>query len=175
MRVLTLLLLLFVPATAGAHAVVYPKASAPGAYERYVLRVPNEKDAGTIRIEMRFPLGVRVISFQEVTGWSLEVARDSAGEIRSAAWTGRLSPDRFVEFPFMAVNPQRPDSIRWEASQTYEDGEVVNWAGDPESSTPASFTTIVADNGRSSTLTSYAIWVALGLSLLSLGISLRRG
>ena len=35
--------LLLVPAAASAHAVVYPKSSATGAYERYVLRVPNEK------------------------------------------------------------------------------------------------------------------------------------
>ena len=37
--------LVLVPAVAGAHAVVYPRASAAGAYERYVLRVPNEKGA----------------------------------------------------------------------------------------------------------------------------------
>ena len=58
---------LFVPAFAHAHAVVFPAKSSPGAYERYVLRVPNEKDAPTTRVEIRFPQGVRVISFETAT------------------------------------------------------------------------------------------------------------
>ena len=38
--------ILAAPAIAAAHAVVYPKSSTPGAYEKYVLRVPNEKAPG---------------------------------------------------------------------------------------------------------------------------------
>ena len=53
-RLPVLLALLLCPAVAAAHAVVYPKTSAAGAYERYVLRVPNEKDTPTTRIEIRF-------------------------------------------------------------------------------------------------------------------------
>ena len=35
-----------------AHAVVYPKASTTGAYERYVIRVPNERKVPTTRVEI---------------------------------------------------------------------------------------------------------------------------
>ena len=61
-----------VPAVALAHAVVYPKTSRPGAYEKYVLRVPNERDVPTTRVELRFPAGLRVVSFGDVPGWKLQ-------------------------------------------------------------------------------------------------------
>ncbi len=50
-----------VPNVARAHAVVFPRTSMPGAYEKYVLRVPNEKDVPTTRVEIRFPADVRVV------------------------------------------------------------------------------------------------------------------
>ena len=68
-RVLLALVAVGVPAVALAHAVVYPKTSKPGAYEKYVLRVPNERDVPTIRVELRFPTGLRVVSFGDVPGW----------------------------------------------------------------------------------------------------------
>ena len=100
--------LLLVPAVAGAHAVVYPKTSAAGAYERYVLRVPNEKGSATTRIEISFPDAARVISFADVPGWSVAPVLDSAQRIVGAVWTGTLPPQRFVELPFIAVNPKTP-------------------------------------------------------------------
>jgi len=61
--VLLALLAMVVPAIALAHAVVFPKTSRPGAYEKYVLRVPNERDVPTIRVEMRFPEGLVLDEF----------------------------------------------------------------------------------------------------------------
>jgi len=49
-KVLPALLAILVPAVALAHAVVFPKTSRPGAYEKYVLRVPNERDVPTTRV-----------------------------------------------------------------------------------------------------------------------------
>src|SRR6476661_1472850 len=87
---------LALPSIAVGHAVVYPKASTTGAYERYVLRVPNEKNIPTTRVEMHFPANVRVSSFSDVPGWTLQVLTDSAGAITGAVWTGTLAPKRFV-------------------------------------------------------------------------------
>jgi uncharacterized protein YcnI len=98
--------LLALPVLAFGHAVVFPRTSAPGAYERYVLRVPNEKTSPTTRVEMRFPADVRVTSFEDVPGWQLEVLTDSAKHVIGAVWTGMLAPQRFAEFPFMAANPK---------------------------------------------------------------------
>src|SRR5690349_10261834 len=67
---------LAIPVLAFAHAVVFPRNSAPGAYERYVLRVPNEKPTATTRVEIRFPTDLRVTAFEDVPGWQLEVLAD---------------------------------------------------------------------------------------------------
>jgi uncharacterized protein YcnI len=163
------------PSSAFAHAVVFPKNSTPGAYEKYVLRVPNEKDVATTRVEIRFPAGLRVVSFSDVAGWRLEELRDSANAVIGAIWTGRLSPERFVEFPFVAVNPKADATLSWPAFQTYEDGERVEWTGAADSERPASVTTIRASDGATpGRLTLYVALLSILLSLTSLGIFLRR-
>src|SRR5206468_10104057 len=89
-----------------AHVTVWPRTAAPGAFERYVIRVPNEKNSATTRVEIHFPAEVRISSFLDVPGWNLQVLTDSAGKITGAVWTGTLPPKRFVEFPFIGVNPK---------------------------------------------------------------------
>jgi uncharacterized protein YcnI len=107
------MLALTAPALLQAHAVVFPKRSAPGAYEKYVLRVPNEKTVATVRVELRFPADARVTSFGEVAGWQLEVLTDSSKRIVGAVWSGTLPPQRFVEFPFVAANPKTTPRQSW--------------------------------------------------------------
>ncbi|MFW6085164.1 MAG: DUF1775 domain-containing protein [Gemmatimonadota bacterium] len=130
-----------------AHAVVVPGESRTGAYETYTLRVPNEKDVPTTRIEITFPSEVFVISFAEVPGWTLEVTRDDTGRAVGATWTGVLPPHRFVELPFVGVNPTEPAVLVWSVDQTYagpSGEEVVSWAGPADSEFPASRTTVVS-------------------------------
>jgi uncharacterized protein YcnI len=172
----TLVLVLLVPALALAHAVVYPRSSTPGAYERYVLRVPNEKNVPTTKVELHFPAGVRVTGFEDVPGWTLEVVRDSAKAIVGAIWTGNLPPERFVEFPFIAVNPKVDGKIQWAAYQTYDGGERVEWTGPEGSKTPASVTTIAAAptaGGAGGSTFGVAI-AALVLAVISLGLAIRK-
>jgi uncharacterized protein YcnI len=167
---------LFLPALTWAHAVVFPKSSAPGAYEKYVLRVPNEKNVPTTRVELRFPDDVRVVSFGDVTGWELQVLADSAGRVTGAVWTGTLPPRRFVEFPFVAVNPTTSARLVWPAFQTYADGERVEWTGPEDAKAPAS-TTEIADTpsvAADSPAALYLASAALMLALVSLGLVLRR-
>jgi uncharacterized protein YcnI len=163
------------PLSLGAHAVVYPKVSTSKAYERYVLRVPNERDVATTRIEIRFPRSVRVSSFAEVPGWTLEILRDSAQHVIGAAWTGSLPPERFVELPFVGVNPDKAVKLLWPVFQTYSSGERVDWVGAEKSKQPASITTVESPSRSTSGLT-IALWVciaALVLSLISLALAVR--
>jgi uncharacterized protein YcnI len=169
--------LLIAPALASAHAVVYPKTSTPGAYEKYVLRVPNERDVPTLKVELHFPVGLRVVSFSEVPGWKLQVLTDSAQRIIGAIWTGVLPKERFVEFPFVAVNPKDSTSVAWPTYQTYEGGERVEWTSpDTAAKTPVS-STLIADmaakpvKGPQTTL--YISLIALLFSLTALGVALR--
>jgi uncharacterized protein YcnI len=170
-------LTLAIPAIGYAHAVVFPRASTTGAYERYVLRVPNEKTTATTRVEIHFPADVRVTAFEDVPGWQLEVETDSAKRITGAVWTGNLPPQRFVEFPFVAANPKAATKLVWPAYQTYADGERVEWTGAEGTKTPASATTIgaAADAGASSgSGPRWVPWVALGLAIVSFGLAIRR-
>ena len=184
---------LLLPSLANAHVTVWPKSAAHGAYERYVVRVPNEKDVATTRVEIRFPAEVRISSFLDVAGWKLEVVTDSAGKITGAVWTGNLPPKRFVEFPFVAVNPKEGERVVWPAFQTYAGGTIVEWTGAEGSKTPASVTTLTvgpatakadttgaapaantSNSGGGSSLPLYTSLAALALALASLGLSLRR-
>ena len=166
------------PAVAQAHVTVWPRSAARGAFERYVVRVPNEKSVPTTRVEIHFPAEVRISSFLEVAGWQLQVLTDSAGKITGAVWTGSLPPKRFIEFPFIGVNPKEGDRVVFPALQTYEGGEVVQWTGPEGSKTPASVTTLTERpagaraSGASST-TLYVALAALVLALVSLGLTLR--
>jgi hypothetical protein len=172
---IALAVVLAAPVLAYAHAVVYPKVSAPGAYERYSLRVPNEKAVATTRIEIRFPQEVRVTSFEDVAGWTLEVVTDSSKKIVGAIWTGTLPPQRFVELPFVAVNPKVAGQLSWPAFQTYANGERVEWTGPEGSKHPASLTMVGGDASMQggAGITRWVAWIALALALASLGLALR--
>jgi uncharacterized protein YcnI len=165
------------PTLSWAHAVVYPRQSNTGSFEKYVLRVPNEKAVATTRVELHFPAGVRVTSFAEVPGWQLEVVTDSAKAITAAIWTGNLPPQRFIEFPFVAANPKTETKLEWPAFQTYADGERVEWTGPEGSKRPASVTTIgAAATGASGGGGAMRLvpWAALGLAIVSLGLAMRK-
>jgi hypothetical protein len=171
------LTVLAVPTLLFGHAVVYPKASTTGAYEKYVLRVPNEKDVATTRVEIRFPADLRVTSFADVGGWQLEVLTDSAKKIIGAVWTGTLPAKRFVELPFVAANPKTAGTLTWPVYQTYEGGERVEWTGSAGSKSPASVTTIAVADGIGTSPTrpmNWVPWAALALSVIALGLALRR-
>ena len=166
-----------VPTLSWAHAVVFPRQSTTGAYEKYVLRVPNEKAVTTTRVELFFPKDVRVTSFADVPGWQLEVETDSAKAITAAVWTGTLPPQRFVEFPFVVVNPKTEATITWPAYQTYADGERVEWSGPEGSKRPASVTKIGAaavEEGSDGGYARWVPWAAVALSLVSLGLAIRK-
>lgn len=141
--------LLFATCPAAAHVTVWPKESAPGAWEKYQVRVPNEKQVDTVAVEIRFPAGVRPVSFEQKPGWRTEPVRDDRGNIVAVRWTGSLPPHQFTEFGIIAVNPATPGELKWVATQTYEDRSTVEWTGARGSRTPASFVTIgTASQGR---------------------------
>lgn len=171
------LVMMGAPAVALAHAVVYPRTSTPGAYEKYILRVPNERDVPTIRVELRFPRGLRVVSFGDVAGWRLEIVRDTAQNVTGAVWTGVLPKERFVEFPFIAVNPKEDTALSWPTYQTYEGGERVEWTSpDSAAKTPASSTVIEAPGATTGGISHIALYIAIAallVALTALGVALR--
>ena len=174
--VFLLFAMLVAPSMVFAHAVVLPKASTPGANEMYVLRVPNERDVPTLKVEIRFPEGLRGVSFGDVPGWKLQVLTDSIQRVTGAVWTGILPRERFVEFPFIAVNPKDSATLNWPTYQTYEGGERVEWTGPDSSYTPVS-STLVSNPAvvpiKVSRTSLYVSLIALLFALTALGVALR--
>jgi hypothetical protein len=136
--------LLLLPAGALGHVTGWPKESSAKAREKYEVRVPNEKQADTVAVELRFPAGVRVTSFEQKPGWMTEPIRDASGNAVGVRWTGRLAPQQFTEFGLLAVNPPAAGELSWTAVQSFSDGTRVEWSGPPGSKTPAPRVTISA-------------------------------
>lgn len=125
-----------------AHVVVRPAESAPGAEQRYAMRVPTEKPVATISVQLEFPANLTVLSVDEKPGWKLELSRDSQGRIIRALWRGSLPPKESAEFTFLARNPLA-GTLDWRAVQTFADGSKSEWTGAEGTKTPASHTRIL--------------------------------
>jgi Domain of unkown function (DUF1775) len=105
------------------------------------------------------------------------VLTDSAQRVTGAVWTGVLPKERFIEFPFVGVNPKDSTSLTWPTYQTYEGGERVEWTGpDSSSKTPVS-STMINDPAvvpvKVSRTSLYISIIALALALTALGVALR--
>jgi uncharacterized protein YcnI len=139
-------------AAAGAHVTVHPNKLPADSFLVLSVRVPNESDnADTTKVDVQLPPGFFFVSTQPVPGWTAKIVRrelaapvklgdDTAdSEVSEVIWSGgRLRPGEFLDFPLSVAMPDAPGStLTFKAIQTYSDGEVVRWIGDPGSDAPA--------------------------------------
>jgi uncharacterized protein YcnI len=125
-----------------AHITIWPKESAPGARERYTMRVPNEKQVATVRIEGEFPADLNVYDFEFKPGWKIDFKKDDKGKITGATWTGKIAPYEFVEFGLLGLNPKEGASLTWKFVQFYEDGMKEEFTGPVGSRYPSPVVTL---------------------------------
>ena len=125
-----------------AHITIWPKESTPGARERYTMRVPNEKQVATVRIESEFPAELNVYDFEFKPGWKIDFKKDDKGKITGATWTGKIVPYEFVEFGLLGVNPKEGSSLTWKFVQFYEDGMKEEFTGPVGSRYPSPVVTL---------------------------------
>jgi uncharacterized protein YcnI len=133
---------LFVGTLAFAHIRIYPTESAPGAREKYTMRVPNEKQVATIRVEGEFPPELNIYDFEFKPGWKLDFKKDDKGKIIGATWTGKIQPYEFVEFGMLGLNPKEGASLTWKFVQFYDDGSKEEFTGPVGSRLPAPVVTL---------------------------------
>lgn len=63
-------------APVAAHVTVQPDEAAPASFARFVVRVPNERDAAaTVKVEAQLPEEPVAVSFQPAPGWRRTVER----------------------------------------------------------------------------------------------------
>lgn len=145
---LAVLIVFSLPKLAAAHVRVFPDANntqAPScAFAKFVVRVPVERAAATIRIDVAVPKGIVVYAVEPKVGWQFNL-KTTRGMVRKISWTGgHLMPHQFDEFAFLAATPKTPGTVSWGAWQYYDDGTVVSWTGQTNADTPHSVTTITA-------------------------------
>jgi uncharacterized protein YcnI len=134
-----LLTLLIVPAAFG-HIKIWPMESTYGAREKYTMRVPNEKQVATIRIEGEFPAELSLYDFEFKPGWKIDFKKDKDNKIVGAVWTGKIAPYEFVEFGMLGINPKQGSNLVWKFVQYYEDGTKEEFTGPPDSRLPSPVT-----------------------------------
>jgi periplasmic copper chaperone A len=148
-------LVLALPAGAGAHVRLQPEEAAAGAYTVLHVNVPNESpDKATTKVVVEFPPGFTYALEQPVAGWSADVKMTKAAKaaiggqtiparVSRITWTAQseeaeIQPDQFLDFPIAVQIPATVgERLTFKALQTYEGGEVVRWTGGPGSEAPA--------------------------------------
>ena len=142
----TLVSVLAIAGVASAHAVVYPRTANANSYEKFSVRVPNEKDNPTVKVRVEFPAEFAISRVQPLPGWSYEMEKSADGKsVTAVTWSGgKILPTEFQEFVFQGKTPQNPGNYAFKVYQTYSDGETVAWAGPSDAKTPASLVAIVA-------------------------------
>jgi uncharacterized protein YcnI len=127
---------------ASAHIRIYPTESTVGAREKYTMRVPNEKQVGSSKVEGEFPAGLQVYDFEFKPGWKIDFKKDDKGNIVGATWTGKIQPYEFVEFGMLAINPKQGSNLTWKFIQYYDDGTKEEFTGPVGSRLPSPVVTL---------------------------------
>jgi uncharacterized protein YcnI len=167
-------------ASASAHVVVYPKEASQGAYEVFTVRVPSEKPAPTVKVEVKLqPDVVQISRVEPKPGWKAELAKDASGGVTGVTWTATgdgLFAEEFGDFKMQGKVADKATVITWKAYQTYKDGSTVEWTGAAGSDTPASVTKVVpaagsGADGAGGQMPLYLAAAALIISLISLTLA----
>ena len=136
--------MLALAAPAGAHVVVSPEEVTAGDYETLTVSVPTEKEIPTTEIRVEVPEGFLLSGVQPVPGWEHAFEEDR-GVVTAVTFSGgEIRPREFQQFLVQAQAPEEPGGYPWKATQTYEDGSVVEWTGAPDSEEPASVVEVVS-------------------------------
>jgi uncharacterized protein YcnI len=162
---------LVLPASAFGHASISPPTIVKQQNQLFSVAVPTEEaNDTTVKVEVDFPSGFGVDSFEAAPGWTRDVKATGSGEaaqIQSVTWSGGSVPTgEDAVFHFVA-EPSSAGDAKFTVKQTYGSGKVVEWSGAESSDTPAPIVHVVdsvGGGGGSNTLAIIALVVgALGL------------
>jgi uncharacterized protein YcnI len=142
--------MLALAAPAAAHVVVSPEEVTAGDYETLTVSAPTEKEVPTTEIRVEVPEGFLLSGVQPVPGWEHAFEEDR-GVVAAVTFSGgQIRPREFQQFLVQAQAPEEPGGYPWKATQTYEDGSTVEWAGAPDSEEPASVVEVVSGGSEES-------------------------
>ena len=139
---------------AQAHVTVHPNALPAGGFTVINIQVPNERgNASTARVDVQFPNGIFIASPAVMPGWrsrvitkklskpiEIEPGFPVTSRVDRIVFTGgRIGPGQFLSFPVSIKAPavKAGTLLTFKALQTYSNGEVVRWIGNPSADAPA--------------------------------------
>lgn len=138
------------PMQSSAHVTVMPSEVGVAKFQTFTVSVPVEKEVGTTQIKLLIPSGLKHVTPNVKSGW--EVSRkvdEQNGAVTELSWQGYIPAGYREEFNFSAQVPTQEGELQWKAYQTYEDGSIVEWVFDPDTSegekTPYSVTQVIDD------------------------------
>lgn len=122
---------------ASAHVTVVAPDAAQGGYSVLTFRVPTESDtAATSSLTVELP-ELNSARTQPMPGWSSTVEKNGDGLATAVTWTAdpgaEVGPGEFQQFLLSAGPLPEEDSVSFPATQTYDDGDVVEWTQEPAS------------------------------------------
>ena len=136
-------LLLGTASVAWAHVRVLPEEVPADSFEVFTVRVPTEREVPTTEVRVEVPEGFTVSRVEPVPGWDYELEEEE-GIVRAITWSGgEIGETEFQEFDIQGRTPAEPGEYPWNAFQTYQDGEVVEWTDPEDAEEPASVVRVV--------------------------------
>src|SRR5688500_14634398 len=122
------------PAAHG-HAVIQPTASRPAEQQVYTLTVPSERDSDVVSVALQVPPDIDSVLVEDKPGWNAQLQRDG-DRIAVVRWSGgRIEPDHYDTFRFIARNPVRAGELEWKVIQRYTDA-TDRWIGPADGEQP---------------------------------------
>ncbi|CAN5154195.1 hypothetical protein BH09PAT2_BH09PAT2_10810 [soil metagenome] len=109
-----------------AHVTLDPKQAAVGR-QVYGIRVPNEKDIPTTKLEVIIPEGIEVTGILPIAGWN-HIEEKNKDIITKITWSGgKINSGEYMVFNLSTNYTGNPKSMVWKVYQTYSDGDIVAW------------------------------------------------
>ena len=104
---------------------------------------PDLNQRYNVKVSVEVPTGFAAIGCEAKAGWECKVNPKAGRTPHHVAYNRTGGPNDAIDvFGFKVTTPAKPGEYKFEINQTYSEGDVVQWAGDKDSPTPASFVTV---------------------------------
>ncbi|HEY5854176.1 MAG TPA: YcnI family protein [Aldersonia sp.] len=125
--------MLLAAGVASAHVTVSAPDAEQGGYSVLTFRVPTESEtASTTKLTVVLP-ELNSARTEPMPGWQATVEKNADVKATSVTWTADpgspgVPPGQFEQFLLSAGPLPDQESVSFAATQTYSDGEVVEWS-----------------------------------------------
>lgn len=165
---------------ATAHVTVLPETIPKEQGTAITIRVPTEGDSPTVSVDVNFPRGLSVYSFEPAPGWKVTPKRAADGRITGVRYNGGSIPaEGYRDFHVLAVGVT--DGVgTWPTVQTFANGKLKAWTGPPEkpgtpetegAAGPAAQTTVGPVAGVAAAATAKTSRTGIWLGVTAIGLA----